>query len=189
MSNKYLIVALGNIGAEYEDTRHNIGFNIADEIAKEQDVSFQMERLAFYTDFRLKNKLVHIIKPTTYMNLSGKALQYWMQELNIPIENILVLVDDKDLDFGRIRLKPKGSAGGHNGLKNIEAVLGNQNYSRLRFGIGSNFSKGRQIDYVLGRWTNKEQEALPSYINDAIVAIKDFIHLGIVQAMDANNGK
>ena len=189
MSNKYLIVALGNIGAEYEDTRHNIGFNIANEIAKEQDVSFQMKRLAFYTEFRLKNKMVHVIKPTTYMNLSGKALQYWMQELNIPIENILVLVDDKDLDFGRIRLKPKGSAGGHNGLKNIEAVLGNQNYSRLRFGIGSNFSKGRQIDYVLGRWTNKEQEALPSYINDAIVAIKDFIHLGIVQAMDANNGK
>lgn len=189
MSNKYLIVALGNIGAEYENTRHNIGFKIADEIAKEQDVSFEMKRLAFLVEFRLKNKFIYLIKPTTYMNLSGKALQYWMQEINIPIENILVLVDDKDLDFGKIRLKPKGSSGGHNGLKNIEAVLGHQNYNRLRFGIGNNFSRGKQIDYVLGNWTIKEQETLPSYINDAILALKDFVHLGIVKAMDANNGK
>lgn len=189
MSNKYLVVALGNIGATYDNTRHNIGFTIADEIAKEQDVSFEMKRLAFFTEFRLKNKLVYVIKPTTYMNLSGKALQYWMQELSIPLENILVIVDDKDLDFGKIRLKPKGSAGGHNGLKNIEAVLGHQNYCRLRFGIGSNFSKGRQIDYVLGNWTVKEQEELSSYIINAINATKDFVHLGIAKAMDTNNGK
>lgn len=189
MSNKYLIVALGNIGIEYDNTRHNIGFNIADEFAKEQDASFELKRLAFFTEFRLKNKSVYIIKPTTYMNLSGKAFQYWMNELNIPIENILVLVDDKDLDFGTIRLKPKGSAAGHNGLKNIELVLNTQQYNRLRFGIGNDFPRGKQVDYVLGKWTAKEQENLASYINDSIIAIKDFVHLDMAKAMNENNGK
>lgn len=184
---KYLIVALGNIGIEYENTRHNIGFKIADEMAKQQGVSFKLERLAFYTQFRLKNKKVHVIKPTTYMNLSGKALQYWMNELKIELDNVLVLVDDKDLPFGKIRLKAKGSSGGHNGLKNIELVLGNQVYNRLRFGIGDNFSKGKQIQYVLGNWSSKEQEELPSYIQDAIQGIENFIHLGIQKAMEVSN--
>lgn len=184
---KYLIVALGNIGIEYENTRHNIGFKIADEMAKNQGVSFELKRLAFYTEFRLKNKHIHLIKPTTYMNLSGKALQYWSTELKIPLENILVLVDDKDLPFGKIRLRAKGSAGGHNGLKNIELVLGSQEYNRLRFGIGDNFSKGKQIDYVLGNWTTKEQEDLGSYIHEAIQATENFAHLGIAKAMELSN--
>lgn len=186
---KYLIVALGNIGIEYDNTRHNIGFNIADEMVKKEGASFDLKRLAFYSEFRLKNKAIHVIKPTTYMNLSGKALQYWMQDLSIPIENVLVLVDDKDLPFGKIRLRHKGSAGGHNGLKNIEAVLGNQNYNRLRFGIGNNFSRGKQIEYVLGKWTPKEYEELASYIQDAILAIEDFAHIGMTKAMEEHNRK
>ncbi len=184
---KYLIVALGNIGIEYENTRHNIGFRIADEMAKKQGVSFELKRLAFYTQFRLKNKKIHLIKPTTYMNLSGNALQYWMQELKIDINQILVLVDDKDLPFGKIRLKTKGSAGGHNGLKNIELVLGNPQYNRLRFGIGNNFSRGKQVDYVLGNWDSKEQEELASYIQDAISSIENFAHLGMTKAMELTN--
>ena len=186
---KYLIVALGNIGIEYENTRHNIGFNIADEMIKKEGASFELKRLAFYSEFRLKNKKIHVIKPTTYMNLSGNALRYWMQELKIDIENVIVLVDDKDLPFGKIRLRTKGSAGGHNGLKNIELVLGNQNYNRLRFGIGNNFSRGKQIDYVLGAWTKEEQEALASYIQDAIIAIEDYVHLGMAKAMETSNKK
>ncbi|MCB9255876.1 MAG: aminoacyl-tRNA hydrolase [Chitinophagales bacterium] len=184
---KYLIIALGNIGIEYENTRHNIGFKIADEMIKKPGVSFELKRLAFYTEFRLKNKVIHLIKPTTYMNLSGKAMQYWMQELKIPLENTLVLVDDKDLPFGKLRLKAKGSSGGHNGLKNIELVLGSQEYNRLRFGIGNNFSRGKQIDYVLGAWTPKENEELASYIQEAIVAVENFVHLGINKAMELSN--
>ena len=184
---KYLIVALGNIGIEYENTRHNIGFKIADEMAQKEGASFELKRLAFYTQFRLKNKKIHLIKPTTYMNLSGNALKYWMNELKIDIANVLVLVDDKDLPFGKIRLRAKGSAGGHNGLKNIELVLGNQQYNRLRFGIGDNFSRGKQIDYVLGNWTKQENEALPSYIVDAIQAIENFAHLGMAKAMELTN--
>lgn len=184
---KYLIVALGNIGIEYENTRHNIGFKIADEMAKEKGVSFELKRLAFYTQFRLKNKKVHLIKPSTYMNLSGNALRYWMQELKIDIDRVIVLVDDKDLPFGKVRLKTKGSAGGHNGLKNIELVLGNPQYNRLRFGIGNNFSRGKQIDYVLGNWTGQELEELPSYMGEAITAIENFMHLGMAKAMELTN--
>ena len=184
---KYLIVALGNIGIEYENTRHNIGFKIADEMAKKKGVSFELKRLAFYTQFRLKNKKIHLIKPSTYMNLSGNALRYWMQELKIDIDKVLVLVDDKDLPFGKIRLKTKGSAGGHNGLKNIELVLGNPQYNRLRFGIGNNFNRGKQIDYVLGNWDSKEQEELASYVQDAVSSIENFAHLGMAKAMELTN--
>jgi len=184
---KYLIIALGNIGIEYENTRHNVGFKIADEMAQKEGASFELKRLAFYTEFRLKNKTIHLIKPTTYMNLSGSALSYWMNELNISIENVLVLVDDKDLPFGKVRMRSKGSAGGHNGLKNIELILGNQQYNRLRFGIGDNFSKGKQIDYVLGNWTTKEKEELPSYILEAIQAIENYVHLGMAKAMEIAN--
>jgi PTH1 family peptidyl-tRNA hydrolase len=184
---KYLIIALGNIGIEYENTRHNVGFKIADEMAQKEGASFELKRLAFYTEFRLKNKTIHLIKPTTYMNLSGSALSYWMNELNISIENVLVLVDDKDLPFGKVRMRSKGSAGGHNGLKNIELILGNQQYNRLRFGIGDNFSKGKQIDYVLGNWTTKEKEELPSYMLEAIQAIENYVHLGMAKAMEIAN--
>lgn len=184
---KYLIVALGNIGLEYENTRHNIGFNIADEMAKQQGVSFELKRLAFYTNYRLKNKTIHLIKPTTFMNLSGNALRYWMQELTIDIDKVLVLLDDKDLPFGKVRLKGKGSSGGHNGLKNIELVLGSQEYNRLRFGIGNDFPRGKQVEYVLGKWTASEQEELASYIEDAIEGINHFVHLGIQKAMEVTN--
>ncbi len=185
----YLLVALGNIGVEYENTRHNIGFNIADEIAKEQGVSFELKRLAFYTNFKRKAKTIHLIKPTTYMNLSGKALVYWKNHLKISIENILVIVDDVDLNFGILRIKAKGSAGGHNGLKDIEAMLASQHYNRLRFGIGHNFGRGQMVQYVLGKWTDKEQEELPSYIIEASKATYLFIDLGMPRVMEEVNKK
>jgi PTH1 family peptidyl-tRNA hydrolase len=184
---KFLVVALGNIGSEYANTRHNIGFKIADKIVEEQGVSFKMERLAFYTSYKFKGRSIHLIKPTTYMNLSGKALKYWGNELKIPPSNILVVVDDIALPFGKLRLKPKGSSAGHNGLKNIEEILGNQNYPRLKFGIGDAFNKGNQINYVLGNWTKDEEEKLGYYINDAIKVIEDFTFLGIERAMNIHN--
>ncbi|MFT4644644.1 MAG: PTH1 family peptidyl-tRNA hydrolase [Planctomycetota bacterium] len=184
---KYLIVALGNIGAEYENTRHNIGFKIADELAKSKDVSFDMKRLAFYTTYKFKGKSIHIIKPTTFMNLSGKSIKYWMKELNIPIENTLTLVDDLALPFGKIRLKPKGSDAGHNGLKSIAEHTGSTIYPRLKFGIGDNFSKGKQIDYVLGEWTKQEEEELASYVAESIKSIEDFLFIGLERAMNFNN--
>lgn len=184
---KYLIVALGNIGAEYIDTRHNVGFNIADVIAERQGVSFKLERFAFYTQYKYKGRQVHLIKPTTYMNLSGKALLHWMRDLKVPIERILVIVDDLVLPFGTIRLKPRGSSAGHNGLENIQYVLGTTIYPRLRFGIGDNFSKGKQVEYVLGKWNSQEKEELPSYVDAAVKAVDDFIFLGIVRAMNFNN--
>ncbi len=184
---KYLIVALGNIGAEYENTRHNIGFKIADEIAKSKDVSFDMKRLAFYTTYKFKGRSIHLIKPTTYMNLSGKSIKYWIKELNIPIENTLTLVDDLALPFGKIRLKPKGSDAGHNGLKSIAEHLNTTKYPRLKFGIGDDFRRGKQIDYVLGNWTKKEEEELGSYIFTAMKTIEDFIFIGLERAMNFNN--
>ena len=185
--SKYLLVALGNIGAEYENTSHNIGFKIADELIKDKHVSFDMRRLAFYATYKFKGKTIHVIKPTTYMNLSGKAIKYWMQELNIPVENTLTLVDDLALPFGKIRLKPSGSDAGHNGLKSLAEHLNSTTYPRLKFGIGDNFSKGRQIDYVLGQWTKKEEEELGSYISKAIKSIEDFFQVGLERAMNFNN--
>jgi peptidyl-tRNA hydrolase, PTH1 family len=184
---KFLIIGLGNIGPEYAETRHNIGFKIADEIAKREGVSFKMERLAFFTEYKFKSRTVYLIKPTTYMNLSGKALKFWADYYKIPIENTLTLVDDIALPFGKIRLKPSGSSAGHNGLKNIETILGSQKYPRLKFGIGDNFAKGRQVDYVLGQWTKEENEQLGSYIDAAIKTIDDFIFLGIERAMNIHN--
>lgn len=184
---KFLVVALGNIGSEYATTRHNIGFRIADSIAQQQGVSFKMERLAFYTSYKYKSRNIHLIKPTTYMNLSGKALNFWMKELDIKTENVLVLVDDLALPFGKLRLKPKGSSAGHNGLKNIEETIGTQSYPRLKFGIGNSFSKGRQIDYVLGNWTKDEEEQLGAFISDAIKVIEDFTFLGIERSMNIHN--
>ncbi|MEI6311086.1 MAG: aminoacyl-tRNA hydrolase [Bacteroidota bacterium] len=184
---KYLIVGLGNIGEEYANTRHNIGFNIADSMAQKQGVSFKMERLAYYTEFRLKNKIVHLIKPTTYMNLSGKALFYWMNELKIPKEQILILVDEIALPFSKIKMKPSGSDGGHNGLKSIQFILNSTIYPRLRFGIGNNYERGKQVDYVLGKWDEAESKELPVLIDKSIQAIESFVLEGLERSMTKYN--
>jgi PTH1 family peptidyl-tRNA hydrolase len=157
---KYLVVGLGNIGPEYELTRHNIGFLILDRLADLQQADFSLERHAFKTEFKHKGRTIHLIKPTTYMNASGKAVQYWMQALSINKDNVLIIADDIALPFGKLRLRPKGSDAGHNGLKDIAATLGTQDYGRLRCGIGNDFSKGRQVEYVLGQFPKDQLEAL-----------------------------
>lgn len=184
---KYLIVGLGNIGQEYADTRHNIGFMIADELVKKADASFSTLKYAYYSEFKFKSRIVHVIKPTTYMNLSGKAVKYWMKELKVPIDNVLVLVDDIAIPFGKIRLKPKGSSAGHNGLKNIEALCGGQNYPRLRFGVGDNFPRGRQVDYVLSGFDEDELMELPSLVDYSVDMIQSFISIGLELTMTRFN--
>lgn len=184
---KYLIAGLGNIGPEYELTRHNIGFLVADQLADLHKADFKTERLADKAEFRFKGKTVHIIKPNTYMNLSGKAIAYWMNDLKIPKENILVIVDDIALPFGSLRMRTKGSAAGHNGLKNIELVLGGQDYSRLRFGIGSEFSKGQQVDFVLSNFTQEEFDQLPPIIKKANEMILSFCMIGAERTMSLFN--
>ncbi|WP_026897870.1 aminoacyl-tRNA hydrolase [Daejeonella oryzae] len=184
---KYLIVGLGNIGPEYADTRHNIGFIIVDEMARRARESFHNMRLAYYTELSHKGKKIHLIKPTTFMNLSGKAVNYWMQELKIPVENVLIIVDDLALPFGTIRLKPKGSAAGHNGLRSIEAVLGRSDYPRLRFGIGDNYPKGRQVDYVLSGFDKEELLDLPALTDRCIEIIESFVSAGAELTMTRFN--
>ena len=184
---KYLIVGLGNIGPEYADTRHNIGFMVLDELARQERARFQNSRLAYYTEVSFKSRTLCLIKPTTYMNLSGKALSYWMKDLKIPVGNVLVIVDDLALPLGTLRLKPKGSAAGHNGLKNIEEVLGNNNYARLRFGIGDNYPKGRQIDFVLSPFDKDEQPELPALIDRSIEMVKSFATIGTELTMTRYN--
>lgn len=180
---KYLIVGLGNIGSEYADTRHNIGFMIADELVKIKGGSYSTLRHAYYAEFKQRGKQVYVIKPTTYMNLSGKAVNYWMHELKVPLENILVLVDDIALPFGKIRLKPKGSSAGHNGLKSIEALCGGQAYPRLRFGVGDNFPRGRQADYVLSGFDQDELPELPILIKKSVEMIESFVNIGVELTM------
>ena len=184
---KYLIVGLGNIGPEYADTRHNIGFMILDQLAKEENEKFHNMRLAYYTEVKHKGRTLHLIKPTTYMNLSGNALRYWMNELKIPLENVLVLVDDLALPLGTLRLKPKGSAAGHNGLKHIEATLGHNNYARLRFGISDNYPKGKQVNYVLDAFDKDELPELPALIDRSIEMIKSFATVGTELTMTRYN--
>jgi PTH1 family peptidyl-tRNA hydrolase len=184
---KYLIVGLGNIGPEYADTRHNIGFMILDELVKQESNKFYNMRLAYYTELPYRSRTLCLIKPTTYMNLSGKALNYWMKELKIPVENVLVVVDDIALPLGTLRLKPKGSAAGHNGLRNIEEALGDNNYARLRFGVGDNFPKGRQVDYVLSGFDKEEQPELPALIDRSIEMIKSFATIGTELTMTKYN--
>ncbi len=185
---KYLIAGLGNIGAEYELTRHNIGFLVLDQLADQQKTSFTSARLADKAEFRHRGRSIHLIKPTTYMNLSGKAVAYWLQALNIPRENLLVVVDEIALPFGTLRMRPKGSAGGHNGLRNIEEVLGDQAYARLRFGIGSEFGKGQQVDYVLSNFTQEQFDALPPVMKKANEMILSFCTIGIEKTMTQYNG-
>lgn len=193
---KYLIAGLGNIGEEYARTRHNIGFDVADALAtslkKEEEGGtrlFTTDKLAMINFSRFKGKQIVIIKPTTYMNLSGKAINYWLQAEKIPLEHLLVVTDDLALPFGTLRMKKKGSDGGHNGLNNIAEVLNTTEYSRLRFGIGSDFSKGKQVDYVLGKWNPEEEEKLKERIQTSVEMIKSFIGIGIDRTMSAYNNK
>lgn len=184
---KFLIIALGNIGLEYKYTRHNIGFLIADRMSSKHGFEFANDRFADVSEFRLKNKIVTIIKPTTYMNLSGKAFKYWVNKLEIPLENTLTIVDDLALNYGVLRIKKSGSSGGHNGLTNIELELQTNQYPRLRFGIGSEFNHGGQVDYVLGKWSDEEVDQLPEYMDRAIAAIEETILAGINNAMNKFN--
>jgi PTH1 family peptidyl-tRNA hydrolase len=187
--SKFLIAGLGNIGEEYTETRHNIGFKILDELAGKEGISFHTDRLAAVAEYKFKGKIFILIKPSTYMNLSGKAINYWMQAEKISLDNVLILTDDLALPFGTLRLKTKGSDGGHNGLKSIQETLNNTEYSRLRFGIGSEFSKGKQVDYVLGKWSEDEQKSLPPRIETAIEMIKSFGTIGVQRTMTAFNNK
>lgn len=184
---KYLIAGLGNIGAEYELTRHNIGFLVLDQLADQQKATFTSARLADKADFRFKGRSIHLIKPSTYMNLSGKAISYWLNALQVPRENLLVIVDDIALPFGTIRMRTKGSAAGHNGLKHIEEILGDQAYSRLRFGIGSEYSKGQQIDFVLSNFTKDEFDQLPPLMKKANEMIISFCTMGPEKTMSVFN--
>lgn len=184
---KYLIIGLGNIGPEYELTRHNVGFLTLDRLADQKEASWKSDRLAFKSELKHKGRIIHLIKPTTYMNLSGKAVNYWMKELQVPKENILVVVDDVAIPFGKLRMKAKGSAAGHNGLKNIEELTGGQNYPRLRMGIGDDFPRGRQVDYVLGRFSNDEFIELPTIMDKAIEMIFGFCTIGIERTMNFFN--
>lgn len=184
---KFLIVGLGNIGPEYALTRHNAGFMVLDRLAAQHGFSFAMNRLAYTAQWSYKGKQLFLIKPTTFMNLSGKAVSYYMKQENIPVENVLIVTDDKDLPFGKLRLKPKGSPGGHNGLRSIDEVLATQQYARLRFGIGSDFARGRQVDFVLGEFPQPEMELLPEVLDRAGEMTLGFCTMGIQQTMNNYN--
>lgn len=186
---KFLIFGLGNIGDAYKNTRHNIGFKILNTLANIKKVEFETLKLANVAKFKFKGKTFVLIKPTTFMNLSGKAVNYWMQKEKVTINNILVACDDINLDFGTIRIKNKGSYGGHNGLKDIQNTLQNVNYPRLRFGVGANFSRGKQTDYVLGDWNNEENKLLDERLEKASQAIISFGTEGINNAMNNFNNK
>jgi PTH1 family peptidyl-tRNA hydrolase len=186
---KYLVVGLGNPGKEYEETRHNIGFKVVDEMARELGATFTLDKAAFRTEAKFKGRTIILIKPITFMNLSGKALNFWLQAEKIELKNLLVITDDIALPFGKLRMKGKGSDGGHNGLKDIQAVLKTVEYTRLRFGVGNDFSKGRQADYVLGEWSKDEQLALPERIQTATEFIKSFAFVGLDMTMTTWNGR
>lgn len=185
---KYLIVGLGNMGADYDNTRHNIGFEVVDVLAKEFGVKFKNDSLGDLAEFKHKGRTFILLKPSTYMNLSGKAVRYWLQKHNIPKENLLVVLDDLNLPFGKMRLRGNGSDGGHNGLKNIDQMTSGNNYARLRIGIGDEFHKGQQVDYVLGEWDKKEQEALPDILRKAAEGVKAFGTIGLSLTMNQVNG-
>lgn len=184
---KYLIVGLGNIGPEYELSRHNAGFLVLDRLADLNRTEFKTSRLVYTAEFRYKGKAIHLIKPTTYMNLSGKAVHYWLQKLQVPLENTLVVVDDIALPFGKLRVRARGSSAGHNGLTNIEEYLGTRSYNRLRIGIGDDFSRGRQVDYVLSRFTDEEIKRLVKILDQACEIIYSFVSVGINRTMNSFN--
>jgi len=184
---KYLIAGLGNIGPEYKNTRHNIGFQILDALAGASNISFSDKRYGFMAEYKYKARTFILLKPTTYVNLSGRAVAYWLQKENIELSNLLVLVDDLALPFGTIRVRAKGGSGGHNGLENINQVLGRNDYARLRFGIGDNFHKGFQVDYVLGEWNREEEKELPVKIETCIEIINSFGSIGTERTMNFFN--
>jgi PTH1 family peptidyl-tRNA hydrolase len=183
----FLIVGLGNIGSEYQHTRHNIGFDVVDNLAIDAGIRFTDRRYGAVSDMKLKGHMLTLLKPSTYMNLSGNAVRYWMQAEKIPLENVLIIVDDIALPFGSLRLRPGGSDAGHNGLKNIQETLGTTKYARLRFGTGNNFPKGHQIDYVLSGWSPEELETLPERIETAGKIIQSFCLSGIERTMNDYN--
>ncbi len=183
---KFLIAGLGNIGNEYAQTRHNIGFDILDSLVSDP-AQFTLDRHAYYSMVKFKGKSLHLIKPTTYMNLSGKAVKYWLEHLKLSVENLLVVTDDIALPLGKLRVRKSGSDGGHNGLKNIIETLGTTEFPRLRFGIGGDFPKGYQVDYVLGKWSAEEKKQLPEKIEKACEAVKSFVTIGIDRTMNFHN--
>lgn len=189
LMKKFLIAGLGNIGDKYKKTRHNIGFLILDELAENQKVVFETKKLGDIARFKYKGRTFILLKPNTYMNLSGKAVKYWQTIEKIPLENILVITDDLNLPFKTIRIKAKGSSGGHNGLTHINDLLQTQNYARMRFGVGNGFHKGSQVDYVLGTWNQEEKEVLPERIEKSTKAILSFALAGINNTMNEFNGK
>ena len=186
---KYLIVGLGNIGSEYEGTRHNIGFTVLDAFAKASNTSFQDKRYGFVAETSVRGRKLILLKPSTYMNLSGKAVRYWMNELKIQPENLLVISDDLNIPFGTLRLRKNGSAGGHNGLTNINELIGTQEYARIRVGIGNEFGRGQQVDYVLGALSKEEMEEMPSVCKRVIDGVKAWATIGPDRAMNTVNTK
>lgn len=186
---KYLIVGLGNIGADYRGTRHNIGFEVVNALAEKHQATWEPAKLGSIAQVRIKGRVLRLLMPATYMNLSGKAVKYWLTKEKVPIENLLIITDDLNLPFGTLRLKTKGSDGGHNGLRNIQEVLQTTTYSRFRFGISNSFSKGRQVDYVLGKWNEEELAALPERLDTCSQAIESFVLAGIARTMNQFNGK
>lgn len=186
---KFLIVGLGNIGPKYANTRHNIGFKIVDFYAEKNSLTWETAKLGDITSHKVKGRTLIFLKPSTFMNLSGKALKYWMEKEKIPMENLLVITDDLNLAFGIIRIKTKGSDGGHNGLKDIQNTLQTTNYNRFRFGISDAFSKGRQVDYVLGEWEMEEEKLLPERLEKSCEIIESFALAGINITMNTFNGK
>lgn len=185
---KYLIVGLGNIGQEYQDTRHNIGFSVLDQLGKEEELTYKEARLGAIASFKHKGRSVLCLKPSTYMNLSGKAVKYYMDQEKIPLENVLVITDDLNLPFGSIRLKGKGSDGGHNGLKDIQHTLQTTQYHRFRFGVGDAFAKGKQVDFVLGKWTPEETQKLAERLQKSTQLVRSFVFAGPKNTMNQFNG-
>ncbi len=186
---KYLIVGLGNMGPDYDNTRHNVGFEVVDYLAKEFEVSFKNDQLGDIAEFKHRGRTFILLKPSTYMNRSGKAVRYWLQKAKVNKENLLVILDDLNLPFGKQRLRGKGSDGGHNGLKDIDQMTGGNNYARLRIGIGDDFSKGRQVDYVLGEWSAEEKDGLPEILKYAGETVKSFGAIGLSHTMNEYNKK
>ena len=189
LMKKFLIVGLGNIGEKYANTRHNIGFKIVDEVAEEHNATFETATLGDVASFRFKGRTFILLKPNTYMNLSGKAVKFWLQKENIAIDNLLVVTDDLNIDFGTIRIKAKGSAGGHNGLKDIQDKLATNTYPRFRFGVSANYSKGRQVDYVLGEWNKEETSLLIERLPTSAKIVTSFGTDGLSNTMNEFNGK
>jgi PTH1 family peptidyl-tRNA hydrolase len=189
LMKKFLIVGLGNLGDTYAGTRHNVGFSILDHLAKKEGLTFETVKLGDRAVYKLKGRTFILIKPATFMNLSGKAVKYWMNKEKIPIENLLIITDDLNLPFGGIRLKTKGSDGGHNGLKDIQDKLNTTKYSRFRFGISAEFGQGRQVDYVLSPWSEEEKKLLPERLDKSIELIKSFGLAGVSHTMNTFNGK